>query len=185
MTILRWANRGSSTLQRARFDEGRVITQGSSNPCFINDLERQVGTSLLGRRMHEVMSFWDSEQAVVDERAYIQEFAAIWRAADKIVYSRTLQAVATSRTRLERNFDPETVRAIKEAAARDLSVGGADLAAQAFQSGLVDECHFFLAPISIGGGRNALPLDLRVRLELLAQHRFRSGAAYLHYRVAL
>jgi dihydrofolate reductase len=150
---------------------------------FINELERAAGTGLYGRRMYETMSVWDSDDFLDGAPPHISEYAEIWRAADKIVYSKTLQAVSTRRTRLEREFDPEAVRQLKAAAERDLSIGGPALAARAFHAGLIDECHLFLAPVSVGGGKPALPQGLRLELELLDQRRFAGGMVYLRYRV--
>ena len=133
---------------------------------LVNDLERPIGTYLYGRRMYEVMVAWET-MALVDQPPFIQDYAEIWRAADKVVYSRTLESVSSARTRIEREFDPDAVRQLKAAAGRDLSVGGPDVAAQAFKAGLVDECHLFLTPIMVGGGEKSLPDDVRLRLELL------------------
>jgi dihydrofolate reductase len=124
---------------------------------FVNDLERPVGTYLYGRRMYEVMVGWETDPTLADQSPFMRDFAQIWQAADKIVYSKTLETVATARTRIERDFDPEAVRQLKVAAGHDLSVGGPDLAAQAFKAGLVDECHLFVAPIVVGGGKRSLP----------------------------
>jgi dihydrofolate reductase len=146
---------------------------------FLNDLERPVGTYLYGRRMYEVLVAWET---ITDQTPHIRDFAEIWRAADKVVYSRTLAAPSSARTRIERDFDPEAVRPMKAAAERDLTVGGPDLAAHAFKAGLVDECHLFLAPIVVGGGNQALPDHVRVRLELLDERRFGNGMVFLHYR---
>jgi dihydrofolate reductase len=148
--------------------------------AFVNDLERPVGTHLYGRRMYEVMAWWETND---DDAPVMRDFAAIWRAADKIVYSKTLQTVSSAKTRIERDFDPDAVRRLKAAAEHDLTVGGPHLAAQAFAAGLVDECHLFLVPVLIGGGTRALPDGLRVELELLAERRFESGVVYLHHRV--
>jgi dihydrofolate reductase len=112
----------------------------------------------------------------------MRDFAEIWQAADKVVYSRTLETVSTARTRMERDFDPEAVRQIKASAGRDVSVSGPDLAAHAFRAGLVDECHLFVAPIAVGSGKRSLPNDVRVRLELLDERRFGNGMVYLRYR---
>jgi dihydrofolate reductase len=150
--------------------------------AFVNDLERKVGTYLYGRRMYEVMRYWETAQAVTDQPPVMRDFAEIWQAADKIVYSRTLEAVSTARTRIERDFDPEAVRRMKAQAERDLSVGGPDLAAQALGAGLVDECHLFVAPVVVGGGKRSLPDDVRLKLELLDERRFGSGMVYLYYR---
>jgi dihydrofolate reductase len=148
---------------------------------FINDLERSVGTHLYGRRLYEVMAAWETLQ-LADQPPFMQDFAQLWRAADKIVYSRTLEAVSTARTRIERAFDAEAVRQMKAQVGGDLTVGGPDLAAHAFRAGLVDVCHLFLAPIVVGGGKQALPNDFRLGLELLDERRFGNGMAYLHYR---
>ena len=133
---------------------------------FINDLERPVGTHLYGRRMYETMVYWETAHTMADHPVE-QDFAEIWRAAEKVVYSKTLETVSSARTRIERAFDPDAIRQVKASAERDISVGGPDLAAQAFGAGLVDECHLFLAPIVIGGGKRALPEGVRVVLELL------------------
>jgi dihydrofolate reductase len=148
---------------------------------FINDLQRPLRTHLYGRRMYEVLSAWE-DLDLSDEPGYIAEFAEIWRSTDKIVFSRTLQDVSTSRTRLERNFDPETIRELKASAQTDLVVGGPELAGQAMQAGLVDEIHLFLAPAVVGGGKRAISEGLRLDLELLEQRRFRNGTVYLRYR---
>jgi dihydrofolate reductase len=149
---------------------------------FINDLERPVGTYLYGRRMYEVMAPWESDPNLTTGSPVTREFAAIWQAADKIVYSRTLETADTARTRIERDFDPDAVRRLKASAERDLTVGGPHLAAQALQAGLVDECQLFLAPMIVGGGNQALPNHLRLPLELLDERRFGSGMVYLRYR---
>ena len=151
---------------------------------FVNDLERPVGTYLYGRRMYETMVFWETAHTLADEPPFTRDFAEIWEAADKVVYSRTLESVATARTRLERDFDPDAVRQLKANAARDLSVGGPELAAQALAAGLVDELDLFVTPVVVGGGTKALPGGLRLELELLDERRFGSGVVHLHYRVA-
>ena len=148
---------------------------------FINDLERPVGTYLYGRRMYEVMAVWET---LADDAPVMRDFAQIWRAADKVVYSRTLEAVPSARTRLERDFDPEAILQLKSAAARDIGVGGPELAGQAIRAGLVDEIQLFLTPILVGGGTPALPDDVRVKLELLDERRFADGVVYLHYRAS-
>jgi dihydrofolate reductase len=124
---------------------------------FVNDLEREVGTYLYGHRMYEVMRYWESAHALTDQPPVEQDFAQIWRAAEKVVYSKTLEMVSSARTRIERDFDAETIRRMKGQAERDISVGGSDLAAQALKAGLVDECHLFVAPIVVGGGKRSLP----------------------------
>ena len=149
---------------------------------FVNDLERPIGTYLYGRRLYEVMLAWENPDSLPDQTPATRDFAEIWQAADKIVYSRTLEAASTARTRLERDFDPEVVRHRKESAERDLSVGGPNLAAQALQAGLVDELQLFLTPVVVGGGKQALPGGLRMELELLEERRFGNGVVYLHYR---
>ena len=149
---------------------------------FVNDLERPVGTYLYGRRMYEVMVAWETAHTLPDQRPVMQDFAEIWRAADKIVYSETLETVSSVRTRIERAFDPEAVRQMKASAGRDITVGGPNLAAQAIKAGLVDECHLFVAPIVVGGGKQCLPNNARVRLGLLHERRFGNGVVHLHYR---
>ncbi|MDQ6713232.1 MAG: dihydrofolate reductase family protein [Candidatus Dormibacteraeota bacterium] len=150
--------------------------------AFVNDLERRVGTYLYGRRMYDVMRYWEAVPAGADQPAVVKDYAQIWQAADKIVYSRTLSTTSSARTRIERDFDPEAVRRIKATASRDISVGGPDLAAQAIKAGLVDEVHLFVVPILVGGGKRALRENVRVKLELLDEHRFGSGVVHLHYR---
>jgi dihydrofolate reductase len=150
--------------------------------AFVNDLERPIGTYLYGRRMYEVMAAWETMYSLADQPPVIQDFAAIWQAADKIVYSTTLDKVASARTRIERDFHADTVRRMKAQASRDLTVGGPDLAAQAIKAGLVDEYQLFLAPVVVGGGAPSLPDRVRLRLELLDERRFGNGTIYLHYR---
>ncbi len=149
---------------------------------FVNDLERRVGTYLYGRRLYEVMVYWETVSTGADQPPFIRDYADIWQAADKIVYSKTLEAVSSARTRIERDFDPQAVRQMKARAGRDITVGGPDLAAQAIKAGLVDECHLFVMPIVVGGGKQSLPNDVRVKLELLDERRFGSGVVHLHYR---
>ena len=148
--------------------------------AFVNDLERPVGTYLYGRRMYEVMRAWETLK-LDDQPPFIQDFAAIWRRAEKIVYSKTLETASSARTRIERDFDPESVRRMKARAGPDLAVGGPDLAAHAFEAGLVDELHVFLAPIVVGGGKQSLPDKVRLELELLDERRFGNGMVYLRY----
>jgi dihydrofolate reductase len=147
----------------------------------VNDLERQVGTMLLGRRMYEVLAVWETMD---DPEPVMADFAQIWRAAEKVVYSTTLEQPSTARTRIERTFDPEAVRALKAGTDRDLSVGGPHLAAQAFAAGLVDEVQLFLSPVIIGGGTRALPDGVRVGLALQDERRFGNGVVFLRYAVA-
>ena len=150
--------------------------------AFINDLYRPVGTYLYGRRMYETMSGWETDPTLADLSPLMRDFAQIWQAADKVVYSKTLEAVSTARTRIERDFDPEAVRRIKASAGRDLIVGGPELAARAFEAGLVDECHLFVAPVVVGGGKRSLPDNVRLKLELLEERRFEGGIVCLCYR---
>jgi dihydrofolate reductase len=151
--------------------------------AFVNDLERPIGTYLYGRRMYETMVFWENAQTFEDEPPVMKDFAAIWQKADKVVYSRTLEAASSARTRIERDFDPEAVRQMKASAERDITVGGAELAGEAMKAGLVDECQLFLTPVVVGGGKRSLPDDVRLQLELLDEHRFANGVVYLRYRV--
>jgi dihydrofolate reductase len=156
---------------------------GEEVHAFLNELERPVGTYLYGRRMYETMAGWEDPPAVVAGSAAAQDFAAIWQAAQKVVYSRTLETASTPRTRLERDFDPEAVRQLKAAAERDLTVGGAEIAGQALAAGIVDEVQLFLHPVVVGGGSRALPDGVRVGLELLDERRFGNGVVYLRYRL--
>jgi dihydrofolate reductase len=151
--------------------------------AFVNDLERPIGTYLYGRRMYEVMAFWEDAHLLAGEPRAMTDFAEIWQAADKVVYSRTLTAVSTARTRIERELDPDAIRELKAHAPRDITVGGPELAGQAIAAGLVDEIQLFLTPVLVGGGASALPDDVRVRLELLDERRFGNGVVYLQYRV--
>src|SRR5919198_2186973 len=151
--------------------------------AFVNDLERPIGTYLYGRRMYETMVFWETFDAGPEQALPMRDFAQIWRAADKVVFSKTLARASSARTRIERDFDPEAIRRMKAAAEGDISIGGSDLAGQALAAGLVDECHLFLTPIIVGGGTAALPEGVRVALELLGERRFGNGVVQLHYRV--
>lgn len=153
--------------------------------AFVNDLERAIGTYLYGRRMYETMVFWETASTAADEPAVIRDYAGIWRATEKIVYSRTLQTVSSARTRIEREFDRDAVRRLKQSSGADIAVGGAELAGHAIGEGLVDECHLFLCPIVAGGGKRALPDNVRAQLELLDERRFRNGVVHLHYRVSV
>jgi dihydrofolate reductase len=153
--------------------------------AFVNDLERPIGTYLYGRRMYETMVFWETAGTDADEPAVFRDYADIWRSADKIVYSRTLGSVSSARTRIQDEFVDEDVRRLKQSSKGDISVGGAELAGRALGAGLVDECHLFLFPVVVGGGKRALPEHLRAQLELLDERRFGSGVVHLHYRVAV
>jgi dihydrofolate reductase len=146
--------------------------------AFVNELERPIGTHLYGRRMYEVLVAWET---MADPDPVMRDYAAIWRAAEKIVYSRTLASASSERTRIEREFDPDAVRQLKAAADRDLSVGGPTLAAEAIEAGLVDELQLFLSPVVVGGGTPALPDGVRVSLELLEERRFGNGVVFLRY----
>ena len=150
--------------------------------AFVNELERPVGTHLYGRRMYEVMSAWETMD---DDAPEMRDFAQIWRAADKVVYSRTLAEPTTARTRLEREFDPDEVRRMKAEAGTDISIGGPGIAGEALRAGLVDELHLFVTPVVVGGGTHWLPGDMRIGLELLDERRFAGGVVHLHYRVDL
>jgi dihydrofolate reductase len=149
---------------------------------FVNDLERSIGTHLYGRRMYEMMASWETDRSLIEDSPITRDYAEVWQAADKIVFSRTLQSAATDRTRIEREFDPVAVQALKASATRDLSVGGPELAAHALRAGLVDELQLFLVPVLVGGGKPALPDNIRLNLELLDERRFSSGFVYLRYR---
>ena len=155
---------------------------GEEVHTFINDLERPIGTYLYGRRMYETMAVWETDPTLAEQSPLMRDFAKIWQAADKIVYSKTLEAVSSARTRIERDFDPELVRQMKARAEGDLNVGGPELAAEAFRAGLVDELYLFVVPIVVGGGKRSLPEGVRLRLELLDERRFGNGMVYLYYR---
>jgi dihydrofolate reductase len=148
----------------------------------INGLQRPIGTYLYGRRMYEAMLYWETAP-IADQPAWVLNFTNIWREADKVVFSKTLATVSSARTTLEREFDVEAIRQMKAGDTSDLTVGGADLAAQAFRAGLVDECHLYFWPIALGGGKQALPSHERLALHLLDEKRLRSGIVHLHYRV--
>ena len=151
--------------------------------AFVNDLERPVGTYLYGRRMYEVMKGWETEYDTPDQPASTRDFAELWRAADKVVYSRTLETPSSARTRIERDFDPESIRRMKATAERDITVGGPQLAGRAMRAGLVDELHLILVPVVVGAGKRSLPDDVRLRLALLDERRFRGGVVYLRYGI--
>src|SRR5215471_137923 len=140
--------------------------------AFITDLVRPVGTFLYGRRLYETMAVWETDPALAAQSRLMADFAHVWQTADKIVYSTTLDAVTTAKSRLERRFDPGSIRTMKASANRDLTVGGANLAAHAFRAKLVDECHLFICPVIIGRGKPSLPSDLRATLDLLDERRF-------------
>jgi dihydrofolate reductase len=150
--------------------------------AFISDLERPIGVYLYGRGMYETMVFWETEGS--DQSAVMRDFAEIWRAAEKVVYSRTLQTVSSARTRIERDLDTDAIHRLKETAESDITIGGAELAGQAIAAGLVDELHLFLVPIVVGGGKPALPGNVRAQLELMDERRFRNGVVHMHYRMS-
>lgn len=149
--------------------------------AFVNDLERDAGTYLFGRRMYEVMSVWDTMGGPGDPPV-IQDFARIWHGADKVVYSSSLSHATTARTRVERSFNPDAVRELKAGTDRNIGIGGATLAAAALRAGLVDECQLFVNPVAVGGGLRYLPDGLNLRLDLLDERRFGNGVVYLRYR---
>ena len=149
--------------------------------AFANELERSVGTHMYGRRMYEVMRFWEDSAALPADSQLLLEFAEIWQAADKIVYSTTLEETTSARTRLEREFVPDAVRALKSESTSDLSIGGPELAAHAIRAGLVDEFHLFVVPVVVGGGKPWLPDDVHIELELRDHRRFGGGVVYLRY----
>lgn len=151
--------------------------------AFVNDLMKPAGTYLYGRRMYEVMSFWDADPATLADSPLMADFARVWQAAEKVVYSRTLESVSTGRTRLERNFEPEAVQRLKRAMAGDIYIAGPDLAASAFRAGLVDECQLFLVPWLVGGGKKALPDDVRTPVTLKEHRSFAGGVVYLRYAI--
>jgi dihydrofolate reductase len=150
---------------------------------FITDVVRPIGTYLYGRRMYETMAVWENQPALAAESELMADFANLWQAADKIVYSPTLRVVSTANTRLERRFDADSVRDMKTSAASDLTIGGANLAAHAFNAGLVDECQLFVHPVLVGEGKPAFPGDARIQLELLEERRFGNGVVNLRYQI--
>ena len=151
--------------------------------AFITDLIRPIGTYLYGRRLYETMAVWETDPALAAQSELRADFAHVWQAADKIVYSTTLDAVSTAKSRLEPRFDPDLVRKLKGSADRDLMVGGANLAGHAFNAGLIDECHLFIGPAVLGRGKPSLPSELRAELELLDERRFDNGVVYVRYRI--
>jgi dihydrofolate reductase len=166
--------------QHGRFDWAEPSEEVHA---FVNDLERPIGTSLYGRRMYEVMRAWEVMD-LAGQSVVIRDYAEIWRAADKIVYSKTLEATSSARTRIERDFDLGAIRRIKAESARDISVGGPTLAALAIKARLVDEYHLFITPVIVGGGTPGLPDDVSVKLDLLDERRFANGVVHLHYRTS-
>ena len=150
---------------------------------FITDLVRPAGTYLYGRRMYETMAVWETDPTLPAQSDLMAEFATVWQAAEKVVYSMTLDVISTDKTRLERRFDPDAVRDMKASSLSDMTVGGPTLAAHAFSAGLVDECQLFIYPVLVGQGKPAFPRDARLQLELLEEHRFGNGVVNLRYRI--
>lgn len=149
---------------------------------FITNLIRADGTHLYGRRTYESMMVWETDPNLASQSPLLHDFAQVWQAADKIVYSRTLEAVSTRKMKIEREFDPTAIRRLKESVEQSIHIGGADLAGQAFRAGLIDECHLFIKPIIVGGGKTALPDNVRLKLDLLDERRFENGEVYLRYQ---
>lgn len=167
-------------------DESGNFDWGRPDPevfLFINDIERRFGTNLYGRRMYETMVYWETFDASGDQPPYIRDFAMMWRTATKVVYSNTLKAPSSARTCIERTFDAEAIRQMKQTSDHDISIGGANLASQAIQAGLVDEMHLFITPVTIGGGTPAHPANFRSNLEMIHIDRFVSGVVHLHYLI--
>jgi dihydrofolate reductase len=166
-------------------DESGDFTRLAPSPevfAFVNDLERDVGTYLYGRRMYETMIYWETVEVTEDDSPIEREFVEIWKSADKVVYSTTLATTSSARTRLERSFDPESIREMKRRADRDLNINGPNLANQAMAVGLIDEMHLFVTPLTFGGGTSAIPRPFFAEPELLAADRFPDGVVHLHYR---
>lgn len=151
--------------------------------AFITELMRSAGTYLYGRRMYETMAVWETDPTLAGRSELAADYASVWRAADKVVFSSSLAATSTANTQIGRHFDPRTVHELKAAARRDLIVGGPNLAGQALAAGLVDEIRLFVWPVVLGGRNPALPTGTRADLELLDEHRLGKGVVQLHYRV--
>ncbi len=152
--------------------------------AFVNDLERPIGTYLYGRRMYETMVYWETVDTASDQHAVARDYAQVWRAAEKIVFSRTLQTVSSARTRIEHELDVDAIQRLKETSGSDISIGGAELAGHAISAGLVDEIHLLVAPVMVGGGKRSLPDNVFARLQLMDEHRFQGGFVHLHYRMS-
>lgn len=167
--------------EEGKIDWGRPDEEVMS---FVNDSERPVGTYLYGRRMYETMVYWETAQTLADEPPCVRDFTELWKAADKVVYSTSLDTVSSAKTRIERKFDSTVIQEMKSSKERDITVSGPNLAAQAFKAGLVDECQLYLTPIVLGGGKPSLPNNVRFSLELLNERRFPSGVVFLHYRTS-
>ncbi len=167
-------------------DEGGNFDWGAPDDevlGFLNELERPIGTYLYGRRMYETMVYWETAEVLRDQSPMDWDWMQIWRSAEKVVYSSSLEAVSSSKTRIERNFDAIAIRAMKDSLDRDISIGGPELAAQAFRAGLIDDCQLFLMPVLIGGGKPALPRSVRLDLDLVHERCFGNGVVFLHYRL--
>ena len=185
LTVAKLIYVANTSLDGYTEDRDGVIDWGTPDEeyfGFINDLMRPAGTYLYGRRMYEAMVYWETAP-VADQPPWVVDFTHRWRQADKVVYSKTLDSVSSGRTTLEREFDAGRVLRMKAEATGDLTVGGAELAAQAFGAGLVDECHVLIWPIVLGGGKHAFPGHDHLALELVDERRSRNGVAHLHYRV--
>lgn len=183
-SLIYWANMsldGYTEDKDGRFDWGEPEDELFG---FMTDLTRATPTHLYGRRMYETMRVWETDPNLAAASPQLREYAEVWQAADKIVYSRTLESVSTRKTQLERRFDPDAVRQLKATRAHDLLIGGPELAAHALRAGLVDECLLFIVPILVGGGKSALPDDLRLELELLDERKFHGGTVFLRYRTS-
>lgn len=150
---------------------------------FISNLVKEAGTYLYGRRIYETMMVWETDPRLAAESPLWRDFAETWQAANKIVFSKTLESVSTGKTQLERSFNAEAIQQLKKSVGKDILIGGAELAAQAFRSGLIDEYHLFLIPIILGGGKPSLPNNVRLDLNLLEERRFGSGVVFLRYQI--
>jgi dihydrofolate reductase len=168
--------------EAAQGDLGSGAADNQEVHSFINDLYRTVGTYLYGRRMYETMAYWETALAQPDLPPHIRQYARDWQAAEKIVYSTTLESVSSAKTRIERTFDPDAVRKLTAAADRDLTIDGPNLAAQAIKAGLVDEYHLFITSSVVGGGKHFFPDGVRLDLELVEERSFDSGLIYARYR---
>ena len=166
--------------EQGRFDWSEPDEQVHA---FVNDLERPIGTYLYGRRLYEVMTYWETALEQPDAHEVEQDYARLWQAAEKVVYSTTLAEPSTARTRIERTFDPDAIRKLKDESDRDLTIGGADLASQALKAGLVDEIRLLFSPVIIGAGTRFLTDHTRINLELTDERRFPNGVVYLAYQI--
>jgi dihydrofolate reductase len=187
-TMVKLVYAAITSLDGCSADENGTFDWAAPNPevfAFINDLERDVGTYLYGRRMYETMVYWETFEATDDDSEIERDFSDIWKSADKVVYSTTLETTSSSKTWIERTFDPEAVRRMKSSAERDITVAGANLAQQAMAAGLIDEIHLFLKPVTVGGGTSAIPHPFFSNTELLAMDRFSDGFVHLHYRMTI